>query len=326
VRQFTGDEFHAHLDAYLYQYEEIGGLSGVASWVLYREMRREGVIVSLEGHGGDELLAGYGLHILLALMRSRGLIAAPRRTLDLIDTLQRMYDPENPERPANKVLLAALTIPGVRAVARHLRRSQRVFAEMIRRHSFDPNTATDEAARVEEQAIDALGPLTGALYRSFHRHSLPRILRNFDVYSMGHGVEARMPLLDWRLVCYSFSVPDESKAAGGYAKRLLREAMRGVLPEAVRLRREKLGYNAPVVHWLHRGIGDWLWRELNDQEFLRSELWDGRGLLALARAKRQSGAPWHPAEARGVILAVTTYWWQTRWLRSAVSRTGQTRL
>jgi asparagine synthase (glutamine-hydrolysing) len=323
VRQFSGDEFHEHLNAYLYQYEEIGGLSGIASWALYREMRREGVIVSLEGHGGDELLAGYPLHILVALMRSRGILAASGRTLELIDTLQRMYGPGQPERPS-KAVLAALTIPSIRAVARHLRPSQRVLADTVRRHSFDPTTATDDAAREEEQAIDALGPLTGVLYRSFHRHSLPRILRNFDVYSMGHGVEVRAPLLDWRVVCYGFSVPDESKVARGYAKRLLREAMRGVLPEAVRLRRDKLGYNAPVAQWLDRGLGNWVWSELNDPEFLRSELWDGRALLALARAKRQSCTPWHPAEMRRVTLAVTAHWWQTRWLRGAISRSGQT--
>jgi asparagine synthase (glutamine-hydrolysing) len=285
-------------------------------------MRREGVIVSLEGHGGDELLGGYGLHVLLALMRSRGLLAAPGRTLDLIDTLYHMQ----PEEPPNRVVLAALTIPGVRALARHLpiaRRRERMLAETVRRHSFDPTTTTDATARLEEQAIDALGPLTGALYRSFHRHSLPRILRNFDVHSMGHGVEARMPLLDWRVVCYAFSVPDESKVAGGYAKRLLREAMRGVLPEAVRLRRSKIGYNAPVAQWLHDGLGEWLWSELNDPEFLRSELWAGRALLALARAKRQSRAPWHINEAHPVALAVTAHWWQTRWLRGGASLSGQ---
>jgi asparagine synthase (glutamine-hydrolysing) len=322
VHQFSGDEFGAHMDAYLYQFEEIGGLFGVATWALYREMRRQGIIVSLEGHGGDELLGGYDLHVLLALMRGRGLVAAPGRTLDLIDTLYHMQ----PEVPPKRAVLAALTIPGVRAVARHLpiaRRRERMLAETIRRHSFDPATATDEAARVEEQAIDALGPLTGALYRSFHRHSLPRILRNFDVHSMGHGVEARMPLLDWRVVCYAFSVPDESKVAGGYTKRLLREAMRGVLPEPVRLRRHKLGYNAPVAHWLHNGLGEWLWSEVNDPEFLRSERWDGRALLALARAKRESRTPWHIDEAHQVALAVTAHWWQTRWLRGAVSPSAQ---
>jgi asparagine synthase (glutamine-hydrolysing) len=328
VRQFSGDDLRSHLDAYLYQFEEIGGLFGVAAWALYREMRREGIVVSLDGHGGDELLGGYGIHIMLALMRSRGLVAAPCRTLDLINTLHQMHDPGQPDRPVNKALLAALTIPGVRPVARRLpvaRQRQQRLADMLRRYSYDPATAPNEAAREEEQAIDALGPLTGALYRSFHRHSLPRILRNFDVHSMGHGVEVRMPLLDWRVVCYGFSVPDESKAGDGYAKRLLREAMRGVLPEPVRLRRHKLGYNAPIAHWLAGGLREWFWNELNDQEFLRSELWDGRALLALARAKRESHTPWHHAEAHRVALAVTAHWWQTRWLRGGNSRPGQIR-
>ncbi|HYB70304.1 MAG TPA: asparagine synthase (glutamine-hydrolyzing) [Candidatus Bathyarchaeia archaeon] len=323
VHQFSGDEFAEHIDAYLYQFEEIGGLFGVAAWALYREMRREGIIVSLEGHGGDELLGGYDLHVLLALMGGRGLVAAPGRTLDLIDTLYHLQ----PEISPKRAVLAALTIPGVRAIARHLpvaRRRERLLAQTVRRHSFDPATVIDEAARVEEQAIDALGPLTGALYRSFHRHSLPRILRNFDVHSMGHGIEVRTPLLDWRLVCYAFSVPDESKVAGGYTKRLLREAMRGVLPEPVQLRRAKLGYNAPVAQWLHDGLGEWLWDEVNDPEFLRSELWDGRALLGLTRAKRDSRAPWHRDEAHRATLAVTAHWWQTRWLRGAGSPSVRT--
>ena len=101
VHRFTGNEIREHLDSYLYQYEEIGGLFGVASWLLYREMRRDGVIVSLEGHGGDELLAGYGLHVLLAILRGPSLMTAPARTLDLIGTLQHMYSRENPERPGS---------------------------------------------------------------------------------------------------------------------------------------------------------------------------------------------------------------------------------
>ena len=319
IRRFSGEDFCTEIDEYLFAYEEIGGLAGLASWALYREMRREGVVVSLEGHGGDELLAGYDLHILLALMRGGGILAEPGRTLDLIDTMKQMYAPRQPEQPASKILIAALTIPALRGVVRRLRPSQRLLAETIRRHSFDPTTATEES-RAEEQAIDGLGPLTGALYRSFHRHSLPRILRNFDVCSMSHGIEGRMPLLDWRVVCYGFSVPDQSKAAQGYSKRLLREAMRGVLPEPVRVRRHKLGYNAPVPHWLQTGVGEWLWRELNHPEFIRSEFWDGPALLTLAREKRRSQAPWHPAEARRITLAVTAHWWQTHWLRSGHSR------
>jgi hypothetical protein len=101
--------------------------------------------------------------------------------------------------------------------------------------------------------------------------------------------------------------------------------MLGVLPEPLRLRRHKVGFNAPVAHWLAGGLQDWLWHELNDQEFLRNELWNGRNLLALARARRESCSPWTPAEAHRVALAVTAHWWQTRWLRSANSGSGNIR-
>ncbi len=318
LRPLSGEDFAGDVDAYLYQFEEIGGLAGAAAWALYREMRRAGVVVSMDGHGGDELLGGYGFHLVLALLRGRGVLTAPGRVRGLLDTLHHMHRAGQPERPPSRAMLAALTVPGVRALARRvprLRRREWFVAQLLRRHSFEPTGATDAAMRAEERAIDALGPLTGVLYRSFHRQTLPRVLRNFDAHSMGHGVEVRMPLLDWRVVCYGFSVADESKVGGGYAKRLLRESMRGVLPEPVRLRRYKLGYNAPVAHWLDRGLGDWLWSQLNDPEFLRNELWDGRALLEMARVKRQSGVPWRPVDARWITLAVTAHWWQTRWLR-----------
>ena len=93
--------------------------------------------------------------------------------------------------------------------------------------------------------------------------------------------------------------------------------MHGVLPEKVRLRRDKLGFTAPVADWLQGGLADWLWDQVNDAEFLRSELWDGPALLSLARAKRSTGAGWEPSEAHRVTLAVTAHWWRTRWLGGA---------
>jgi asparagine synthetase B (glutamine-hydrolysing) len=156
VHRFSGNEIREHVDRYLYQYEEIGGLYGIASWLLYRAMRSDGIRVSLDGHGGDELLAGYGLHVLLALLRGPSFASAPARAGDLINTLQQMYAPGDPDRPGSKAALAALTFPSVRALARRLLTSQRTLDESLRRHSAEPSSP-------DREVLERLGPLTGVL-------------------------------------------------------------------------------------------------------------------------------------------------------------------
>jgi asparagine synthase (glutamine-hydrolysing) len=308
IHRFSSDGLREHLDRYLFQIEEIGGLYGITSWLLYRAMRRDGIFVSLDGHGGDELLAGYGLHLLLALLHGRRFTSAPLRIFRLIRTEQQMY----PTRLGGTAALAALTFPTIRRAARRLPVSRRL-EEALRRHSAEPGSPDGEV-------IERLGPLTGVLYHSFHRESLPRILRGFDACSMGHGVEVRMPLLDWNVVCYAFSAPDESKVGNGFTKHLLREAMRSIIPDEVRLRRDKLGFVAPVSDWLRGGLGDWLWEEMNDPDFLRSELWDGPALQSLARRKRETAEPWDPVETGRATLAVSAHYWRTRWLSGEASR------
>jgi asparagine synthase (glutamine-hydrolysing) len=317
VQELSSETFRDQLDDYLYQFEEIGGLFGGPAWSLYRQMSTDGIVASVDGHGADGLLGGFSIHVMQALTRGKGFVRQPRRTLELIEAVQQMHDPGQPHPPPSKAVFAALTVPGVRKLIRRLpvaRRGLGIASPLLK------GAPTAVAGNNEERMMDALGPMTGALYRNFQGGFVQRALRNFDVHSMGHAVEVRVPFLDWRVVRYAFSVPDESKVAGGYAKRLLREAMRGIVPEPLRLRRHKIGYNAPVAHWLGHGLKDWLWDELNDPDFQRSELWNGAALLALARAKRESNTPWDLAEAHRVGLAVTAHWWQTRWLKHSAPR------
>lgn len=313
IRSFAAGDAVAEIDAYLDQFEEIGGLYGIGAWLLYREMRRAGIVVSLDGHGGDELFGGYPAHVEAALLRGPGLFAAPGRSLDLLRTLHFMRGGGGSALPRD-LLLAALAVPGLRALAPHvplLAPRVRPVEGDVARH--DPSAGQDEDA-TETRAIDALGPLTGALYRSFHGGGLARILRNFDVHSMAHGVEVRMPFLDWRLVCFAFSLPDESKVSYGFAKRVLRDAMRGVLPEPVRVRRDKLGFNAPVAQWLCAGLDSWLRDQVNDPEFVRSPLWDGPTVRDRADTLHARGGAWSEADAQQLLLAATAHRWRTRWV------------
>jgi asparagine synthase (glutamine-hydrolysing) len=78
---------------------------------------------------------------------------------------------------------------------------------------------------------------------------LPLYLRQEDRNSMAHSVEARLPFLDHRLVALAFNVTEDWKVKGKLGKVLLREAMRGRIPEIVRARVDKMGFPTPSTTW-----------------------------------------------------------------------------
>jgi asparagine synthase (glutamine-hydrolysing) len=69
---------------------------------------------------------------------------------------------------------------------------------------------------------------------------------------MAFSVEARVPFLDYRLVEYLFSLPASLKIRDGWTKWILRQAMQGILPEEIRLRKDKLGFPTPQGTWLQQ--------------------------------------------------------------------------
>ena len=93
------------------------------------------------------------------------------------------------------------------------------------------------------------------LYVIFHLTILPTLLRNYDRYSMAESVEVRMPFMDHRLVSFVFSLPLSSKLGGGYTKRIVRDAMKDIVPEPILTRKDKIGWNAPLHDWLSGELG-----------------------------------------------------------------------
>ena len=113
------------------------------------------------------------------------------------------------------------------------------------------------------------------LYDDFHYGTNARSLRNFDRMSMAHGVESRAPFMDWRIVCFAFSLPTDSKLGSGFTKRILRDAMRGVLPEPIRIRKGKLGFSSPMPVLYQYGLRDQVLYTINSRQFLQSDIWNG---------------------------------------------------
>jgi len=76
--------------------------------------------------------------------------------------------------------------------------------------------------------------------------------------AMANSIETRVPFLDRRLVELAFSIPMDLKIRNGRAKYILKEAVRGVIPDEI-IDRKKQGFNAPVSSWLKRDLKDYLY-------------------------------------------------------------------
>ncbi len=200
-----------------------------APWLLYRELRRQKVLVSLDGHGADELMGAYQQENQSAAFRLKNILAGVASNSPLA---RRSVD-----------MLRAIT---VKAQGHYFLRG-------------GPGAVPAQLSLVGDD--DALprewGALNRRLYRMFHSTVLPTILRNFDRASMAHGVEVRMPFMDWRLVTYTMALPEASKSSDGYTKMIARRAMAGRMPESIRMGRRKVGFNSPMPEWLNGPLSGW---------------------------------------------------------------------
>lgn len=251
-----------------------------ALWAIYQAQRQAGVVVTLDGHGGDELLAGYPHYVIAALYDAGSWPTRPRRYRDVFDIYRGlMASPADsgPQTAARQILWET------HAWLRNLRR-------LARRAQPPPAATPDEGdmarwfgpalQEVEPAAATASDELAGAslfrrtLYRDFHATVLPVILRNYDRMSMAHGVEVRMPFLDWRLVTYVFSLPEQSLLGQGYTKLILRRALADRLPAQVVARRDKIGFTSPISQWApSEAWRSWFTALFKHNGFASSPLW-----------------------------------------------------
>src|SRR5205823_12600419 len=128
----------------------------------------------------------------------------------------------------------------------------RSLARRYRRWAASPyasDEAIEQAVRVEPQSVDGRSPLQRELLREAVYTSLPGLLRFADRDSMAHSRELRLPFLDRRVAEFALSLPAEFLYRDGVTKRVLRDAVRGLVPAGVLEKREKLRFETPEDSW-----------------------------------------------------------------------------
>jgi len=224
-----------------HQDEPFFGSSVYAQWCVMRLARESGVTVLLDGQGGDELLAGY--HYFFGSYY-RGLLQDFRWGTFLSSIYRFTRDRGYGSLP---VIFFYLLPSSVRPALRRLARPAADSAAFARQWTATP---TKPVSRFKD-------PLKAALYQTLTADVLPLLLRYADRNSMAFSREVRLPLLDHRLVEFLFSIPSDQKIRGGETKVVLRNAIRGVVPEAIRTRTDKLGFAPPQAVWLRGPLRSW---------------------------------------------------------------------
>ena len=208
----------------------------------YREISNAGIKVTLDGHGADELFCGYG-HLKSAFQSTN-----LEQTSELVSIINSLVS-GNYKLDNGNVKMNFIKQKLIIYLKYCLKKPKDLFRSLLGKLDLEflmyKLTYPDQS----HYQFKKLDPLSKNLYEIFHITILPTLLRNYDRYSMASGVEIRMPFMDHRLVAYTFSLPWTSKVGGTYTKRIMRDALKGILPEQIRTRRDKIGWNAPLHEW-----------------------------------------------------------------------------
>jgi asparagine synthase (glutamine-hydrolysing) len=206
--------------------------------MIAREARHT-VKVILNGTGGDELFGGYPRY------NVRGLLP-----LRAAQALGGALGRRGSEYPLVGRAAAALDYR-----ERYLRRLT-YFREGAVRHALELDSTLPVTDRIRNlfASVHRSDPAAAMMYVDLHEYLPGDLFMLLDKMTMAASLEARVPLLDHRLVEFSARIPGDLKMRGHKLKWLLREALRGHLPDQL-LDRPKQGFGPPVTAWLAGNSG-----------------------------------------------------------------------
>jgi len=238
----TEEQFKNEIeDLIWYQEEPFSNTSVYAQWCVFKIAKENGVSVVLDGQGSDELLAGYTGY-------KYPFLAELLRQFKIITYFKEIY---------------CLKQRGD-SVERCIRKSIRDFIPEEFLHIWLKIIKPGKIFQPIDKNIQ--DKLLKYLYRDFTNNLLV-FLKYEDRNSMAHSVESRLPFMDYRIVNFLFSLPSTFKFKNGYSKWILRESVKGLIPEEVRLRRDKIGFLTPENTWFKIGMKNFIDKIFTSESF-----------------------------------------------------------
>lgn len=221
-----------------------------ASWCVYNLIGNNGIKVTLDGQGPDEILGGYLFavyqYFLLDTFQHSGFNRFKQELFSIKQDLNLSYFDilKNILKIESHGRYPKFMIPSLSKAKNIFNKD--IYYEGVKK-SFVINNFVNS---IDESKKKNTGVFNYTLYNSVKYDSLPGILRQADRNSMAFSVEARFPFLDHRLVEYVFSLPNKMKIRNGLTKFVYREALKNLLPEKIYNRKSKLGFETAEPYWM----------------------------------------------------------------------------
>lgn len=310
VFSLSNEDFYEQMDSMLgYIDEPFADSSALAVNILSSRVKKH-VTVALSGDGGDEIFGGYNKH--RALLRAR---ESKHLTpfINFVSPVLSVLPKSRNGFISNKIRQIDKFANGLNLVERERYWSWATFFdEKFISNLLNNGKLTEDFQKTKNKYLDYLNPAYD--FNSVLRTDMDLVLPNdmltkVDLMSMHHSLEVRVPLLDYTVVDFAFTLPSTFKIDSQRQKKILQDAYSDVLPDEI-LKRKKQGFEVPLLKWFNGPLRDKIRNEYLNQDFLKEQgIIDPDTAEAIIK-KAASGNPGESAYALWALI-VFQHWYKS---------------
>ena len=308
--KITSDDFLRYAEQVLWHLDQPIADQAIVATHMVAKLARQHVKMVLTGEGGDELFAGYARYS--GERYSNWFSRLPASAARILRTASSIL----PGLRRSKIAMGALTI---RDEATRFANWFPMFGDDAKRQLLDGQTESMRtgAASVFSDHLancDARSPLDRMLYTDSKLWLPDYLLLRGDKLTMANSLEARVPLLDHKLVEFAAQLPASMKLRGSQRKYLLKQVARRLLPAEI-IDRKKQGFPIPIERWLRKEARPMM------QDLLSTETLKRRGLFNVSFVEKMirehvAGYADHSTKLWGLMSV-------EMWTRKFIDREGR---
>jgi asparagine synthase (glutamine-hydrolysing) len=310
VFSLTNDDLFSHLHSALdYIDEPFADSSALAVNILSHHVRKH-VTVALSGDGGDEMFAGYNKH------RAEYFIQKNKSASKIIGLLKPFTNALPQSRHSaiiNKIRQINRFAGGVALNAKErywlwCSFSSENNAKALISNELNIKEYFKRKSEILKHIDKNNVKLNSILYTDMDLVLKGDMLTKTDMMSMANSLEVRVPFLDYNVVNYCFSLPEEFKIVQKHQKKILKDTFRKYLPEEL-YTRKKHGFEVPLLKWLRTDLKSMLEDNLLNDNFVKEQ---GIFDISIVKSMKDKLFSANPGDVHAQIwgLLVFQYWWK----------------